>query len=115
RALDEEILEIRAVHDAMIRLYEARDRLPYFKLHQQIHSAILRVSRNQALADMHGILQARLKRIRYIGNESPDRWAGAVADLEEIIVALEKRDGEKLSAALEAHMAAIWERVRNSI
>jgi DNA-binding GntR family transcriptional regulator len=115
RATDQEIAEIRALHDDMLRLYEQRDRLPYFKLNQQIHSAILRVSRNQALADVHAILQARLKRIRYSGNENPAKWAGAVADHQEIMAALYARDAPRLSAALEAHMAATWERVKNAI
>jgi DNA-binding GntR family transcriptional regulator len=62
---------------------------------------------------VHGILQSRLKRIRYIGNELQDKWAGAVADHEEIIAALETRDADRLALALEAHMAATWDRVRD--
>ena len=65
------------MHDEMMRHYAVRNRLAYFKLNQGIHSAILRVSANEALADVHGVLQARLRRIRYIGNESPEKWAAA--------------------------------------
>jgi len=113
RATDAEIGDVRVLHDEMMRLYSVRDRLPYFKLNQEIHASILRSSRNEALSYVHGILQARLKRIRYIGNELQEKWAGAVADHEEIISALEARDAERLASALEAHMAATWDRVKD--
>ena len=111
-ATDAEIHEVRQLHDRMMDMYAKRDRLPYFKLNQNIHSAILRLSKNEALADVHSILQARLRRIRYIGNEGPEKWAGAVADHEEMIAALEARDAERLSKVLTAHMEKTWERVK---
>jgi len=114
-ATDAEIREVRQLHDRMMDMYGKRDRLPYFKLNQSIHSAILRLSKNEALVSVHGVLQARLKRIRYIGNEGPEKWAGAVADHEEIISALEARDSERLSKVLTAHMEKTWERVRHAI
>ncbi|MDP8919490.1 MAG: GntR family transcriptional regulator [Pseudomonadota bacterium] len=114
-ATDAEIGEVRQLHDSMMDMYRERDRLPYFKLNQSIHSAILRLSKNEALVSVHNILQARLKRIRYIGNEGPEKWAGAVADHEEMIDALEARDADRLSKILTAHMEKTWERVRNAI
>ena len=80
-----------------------------------VQTCALPISKNDALADVHGILQARLRRIRYIGNEGPEKWAGAVADHEEIISALEARDSGLLSKVLNAHMEKTWERVRNVI
>jgi DNA-binding GntR family transcriptional regulator len=114
-ATDVEIGEVRQLHDRMMDMYEKRDRLPYFKLNQSIHSAILRLSKNEALVSVHNVLQARLKRIRYIGNEGPEKWAGAVADHEEMINALKARDADRLSKVLTDHMAKTWERVRNAI
>ena len=112
---DADIAQIRKLHDEMMQHYAVRNRLPYFKLNQAIHSAILRATGNEALADVHGILQARLRRIRYIGNDRPDKWAAAVADHEEMIAALEARDGERLARILAAHMDRTWDRVRDSI
>ena len=114
-ATDAEIREVRQLHDRMMQMYRTRDRLPYFKLNQAVHSAILRLSKNESLSYVHGILQARLRRIRYIGNESPEKWAGAVADHEIMIEALEARDGERLAAAMVSHMDRTWERVRLAI
>lgn len=110
-----EIREVRRLHDRMMEMYRTRDRLPYFKLNQEIHSAILSMAKNDSLAYVHGILQARLRRIRYIGNEGPEKWAGAVADHETMIAALEARDGDRLAGAMTAHMDRTWDRVRHAI
>jgi DNA-binding GntR family transcriptional regulator len=114
-ASDDEIRVIRRMHDEMMQRYLVRDRLAYFKLNQNIHSAILKASANEPLADVHGSLQARLRRIRYVGNESPEKWAAAVSDHEEMIVAIEARDGPRLAQSLAAHMQNTWDRVRDSL
>jgi DNA-binding GntR family transcriptional regulator len=105
RASDDQIRDIRRIHDEMMQRYAVRDRLSYFKLNQSI----------QPLADVHGVLQARLRRIRYVGNESSEKWAAAVADHEDMITALEARDGERLAKVLTDHMQNTWHRVRDSI
>jgi DNA-binding GntR family transcriptional regulator len=114
-ASDAAIAEVRALHDRMIEMYRTGNRLPYFKLNQEIHSAIVRLSGNETLADIHRGLQARLRRVRYIGHEGPEKWAGAVDDHEQIIAALEARDGDRLAAALDGHMARAWERVHDVV
>ncbi|MBD9597547.1 GntR family transcriptional regulator [Ensifer sp. ENS09] len=114
-ASDAGIAEVRALHDEMVARYKAGDRLQYYKLNQQIHSAIAQLAANAALADMHAILQTRLKRIRFIGHEGPEKWAAAVAEHEEMIVALEARDKAKLSEVLGRHLMNAWERVRAAV
>ncbi|OCP02781.1 MULTISPECIES: GntR family transcriptional regulator [unclassified Ensifer] len=114
-ASDAGIAEVRALHDDMVQRYKAGDRLQYYKLNQQIHSAIVQLAANAALADMHGVLQTRLKRIRFIGHEGPEKWAAAVAEHEEMIVALEARDKAKLSEVLGRHLMNAWERVKTSV
>ncbi|MGE6785511.1 GntR family transcriptional regulator [Ensifer adhaerens] len=114
-ASDAGIAEVRALHDEMVARYKAGDRLQYYKLNQQIHSAIAQLAANAALADMHAILQTRLKRIRFIGHEGPEKWAAAVAEHEEMIVALEARDKARLSEVLGRHLMNAWERVRAAV
>jgi DNA-binding GntR family transcriptional regulator len=114
-ATDEQIREMRRLHDEMMRLYERRDRLDYFKTNQSIHSAFIRLSGNGALVYVHELLQARLKRIRFIGHEGPEKWAAAVAEHEEMIRSLEARDGDRLAAALTGHMSEAWRRVKDVI
>ena len=96
-ASDAEIAHVRALHDEMVRRYKAADRLQYYKLNQDIHTAIVRLAQNATLADMHQMLQTRLKRIRFIGHEGAEKWAAAVAEHEEMISALEARDAARLS------------------
>ena len=111
-ASDADIAGVRVLHDRMVDRFEARDRLEYFKLNQQIHSAILRLSGNAALADAHASIQSRLKRIRYIGNSEPRKWQDAMTEHEAMIRHLEARDGENLAKILTRHMDKTWERVR---
>jgi DNA-binding GntR family transcriptional regulator len=114
-ASDEQIREVRRLHDEMMKFYAARDRLQYFKLNQQIHSSLVSLSGNESLALVHDILQSRMKRIRFIGDQRDESWAAAVTDHEEMIQALEARDAGRLSSAMVDHLAKTWDRVKNAI
>lgn len=114
-ATDAEIAALRRVHDEMIALYRARNRLEYYRRNQAIHSGIAQLSGNALLASMHQVIQARLKRIRFIGNEEPRKWAGAVAEHEEMIAALEARDEARLAAVIARHLEETWTRVVDKV
>ena len=114
-ASDADIREIRKLHDEMMALYRAGDRLQYFKKNQQIHAMLIALTGNASLAMVHEILQSRMRRIRYLGDLNDDTWSGAVNDHEEMIAALEKRDGKRLSAALVDHISRTWDRVKGAI
>ena len=111
-ASDATIEAIHTLHRDMLALYATRDRLDYFKLNQAIHSAIVAASGNAVLAEMHTTLQARIKRLRFVGNEGPEKWAGAVAEHEDMMAALLKRDADALSEAIGRHMDTTLVRVR---
>jgi DNA-binding GntR family transcriptional regulator len=111
RGRDQEIDEITALHERMRDFYEAGDRLPYYKLNQSIHSAIVALAHNQAIANAHEALQMRLRRIRYIGNEKPASWSGAMGEHELMIKALRRRDGNALCSAIKEHLDRTRERV----
>lgn len=112
-AADSGIAAVRAIHARMLDCFARRDRLEYFKLNQSIHSAIVRLSGNRVLAATHETLQARIKRVRFLGNERQENWHKAVAEHEEMIMALEARDAERLGRALRGHMENAWQRVRD--
>lgn len=114
-ASDEELAGVRRLHDQMMVEYARRNRMEYFKLNQAIHGAIVTLSKNDTLRALHENLQARLKRIRYVGNENPPQWQGAVDDHAEIIAALEARDGARLGAILRRHMDNTWTRVSQTL
>ncbi len=112
---DEELASLTELHEEMIAHYRRRDRLPYFKCNQRIHSGIVRASGNPVLAETHDQLQSRIKRVRFVGNETLDRWAGAVAEHDEMCAAWKCRDGARLAAILGLHLDRTMERVRDAI
>ena len=112
-ASEADIAAIHDMHRRMMEHYAARNRMEYFKLNQAIHSAFVRLSDNPTLQTMHENLQARIKRIRYIGNDRDTQWHDAVDDHEKMIAALLKRDGPALGQVLRFHLERTWDRVRN--
>ncbi|MFV0360965.1 GntR family transcriptional regulator [Tropicimonas sp.] len=109
------IAGIRTLHDRMMVCYEAGDRMGYYKLNQQIHTSLVALAGNAALSDMHAVLQNRLKRIRFVGHEGPEKWAAAIGEHIGMIEALEARDADGLSAIIGVHLDQAWERVRNTL
>lgn len=115
RATDDEIDELVSLHNQMLEYYRAADRMPYYKLNQEFHSRLTGLAKNKTLQEMQRNIQARLKRIRYIGNEKPEAWAGAVEDHEAMVAALKQRDDKRLGEAMAKHLQNTWERVKDSI
>jgi DNA-binding GntR family transcriptional regulator len=111
KAPEDEIAAILALHERMHAHFERRERPEYFALNQQIHNAIIEAAHNSTLAMLHGVVRTRMRRIRYIGNHKPENWGAAMAEHEEMIAALGARDGERLAAAMHAHLANTWPRV----
>ncbi len=114
-ATDEEIGEIRRLHDEMLNFYATRSRLEYFKLNQQIHSLLISLAGNQSLSLVYEILQTKMKRIRFIGDRKDESWQAAVEDHEKIIKALEARDGQKLAEAMVEHVTSSWDRIKSAL
>lgn len=110
-----QIADLRRLHDEMMAFYAAGNRLEYYRRNQAIHSGLAQLSGNALLASMHQVIQARLKRIRFIGNEEPSKWAGAVAEHEEMIAALEARDETRLANVISCHLGETWSRVIDKI
>ncbi|WP_099828182.1 GntR family transcriptional regulator [Oceaniglobus indicus] len=115
RASDADIDALLDLHNRMLAHYRARDRLPYYKLNQEFHSRLTALSANPTLIEMQSNIQARLKRIRFIGNSTPQHWADAVAEHEAMVAALKARDSAGLAEVMERHLANTWKRVQNSI
>jgi DNA-binding GntR family transcriptional regulator len=114
-ATDTEIASVRALHGRMMEFYEKQQRLDYYKYNQMIHSAIVELSGNAFLASTHASAQARLKRIRFLGNATPDQWDAAVAEHEAMMEALNRRDGKALAAVLSHHLDETWLRAKDSL
>lgn len=112
---DAEITEIKALHEQMLAHYESRDLKPYFETNQAIHERILAASRNQTLTTLYLSLEGRLRQARYVANMSDQRWAQAVDEHEQMVAALEARDGGKLAAILKTHLENKFQTVKDAL
>lgn len=111
RRLDEASLaRLRAMHDGILEAYAQGDRQGYFKLNQGFHLAIVELAGNVALAPIHAALHARMKRVRYLGNDVPEHWAESVAEHQAIIEAFARHDADAAAAAMRAHLENAWRR-----
>ena len=108
------IAEIRALHDEMLACYRRQDRLAYYKLNQAIHLAIIEGAGNATLAQTYGALNGRIRRFRYMANLSGERWDHAVAEHDEILAALVKRDAALLSRLLADHLRNKYQHLKQA-
>ncbi|HZB91762.1 MAG TPA: GntR family transcriptional regulator [Stellaceae bacterium] len=104
RINEAQLAEIRTAHVEMLVHHDRRNRAEYFRCNQAIHEAISRAAANPVLLATYGALNARVRRARYFANVSQERWDKAVAEHEQILEALERRDGERLRWILERHL-----------
>lgn len=112
---DAEIAEIKKLHKMMVAHYEARELKSYFRVNQEIHKLILAAARNQTLTSAYRGLEGRIREARYLANMSTSRWTRAVEEHEQMISALEARDGAALAAILKSHLANKFETVKEAL
>lgn len=101
---DAELATIRAMHKTMLEHYTRGERRAYFQINQAIHKKIVELARNPVLQDIYGSLSGRIRRARYLANMDSDRWRQAIDEHEQILDALEHRDGARLSQLLKDHL-----------
>lgn len=112
---DADLAEIRALHYQMA-LHQTRGELqPYFALNQKIHEAILKAAANPTLEAQYRSLAGRIRLARFRANMTQTRWDKAMQEHEEILKALEERDGARLSAVLRQHLENKRETVKQAI
>lgn len=109
---DREIANIRAMHEKMFAHFKAGELTAYFAFNERIHEAILTAAQNEMLVVQYRSLAARVRRVRYVADKSPESWARSTADHEAIVESLAARDGARLSQVLKRHLASAQETVR---
>jgi len=115
RISDAGIDEIRALHYQMASHHKRQALNEYFQLNQRIHARIFDAAGNATLGAIYHSLTARIRMARYQANLSRARWDDAMAEHEEILRALAKRDGQRLATVLKQHLAATCEAVKGVI
>jgi len=104
RMTDADLFEIKALHYQMAMHHARGQRAEYFALNQKIHERIMAAAGNGLLVAMYNGLAGRIRRARYISSITADRWKQAMAEHEDMISALEARDGARLAQVLHGHL-----------
>lgn len=104
RVTDAEIDELKNLHGQMLEHYRARRRAEYFAYNQRIHRRLIEITRNRILARDHYRYSQEVMQARYAANFSQTSWDESVQEHSEIIAAIERRDGARLSQLLRDHM-----------
>jgi len=115
RLSDDELAEIKALHYQMALHHTRRELRDYFRVNQQIHECILRAARNPTLEAQYRALAGRIRLARFRANMTDARWDQAMREHEEMLAALEARDGRKLSEVLSRHLENKRETVKQAI
>ncbi|HXZ08798.1 MAG TPA: GntR family transcriptional regulator [Paraburkholderia sp.] len=99
-----EIAEIKALHYAMLACRAQNDLAGYYSRNQAIHDKINEAARNSALRQMYVAVNRRLQALRFRSNFQIPKWDRAIHDHDEMLKALDDRDGKRLSAILRQHL-----------
>jgi DNA-binding GntR family transcriptional regulator len=104
RITPQELAEIKALHYAMLACRAQNDLPGYYSRNQEIHDRINLAARNQTLRQTYLSINRRLQAMRFRSNHQTDKWDRAVHDHEEMLKALEARDGKRLAGILRQHL-----------
>lgn len=104
KASDAQIAQLRALHNAMVGHYEAGEEAAYLRHNRLIHEAIVEMTGNATLAGMYQQMLTRIHCVRFTIGKTVDQWKKAIAEHEQIVTALEQRDGARLAELLRAHV-----------
>ncbi|QJE02454.1 GntR family transcriptional regulator [Massilia forsythiae] len=99
-----ELAEIKALHHAMLTCKAQNDLPGYYSRNQAIHNKINEAARNSVLHRTYLSMNRRLQALRFKSNFKADKWERAAHDHEEMIRALEARDGKRMAAILTQHL-----------
>lgn len=99
-----EIAEIQTLHDAMIVCRAQNDLPGYYSRNQTIHNKINEAARNSVLRQIYLSINRRLLALRFKSNFKEAKWDRAIHEHDEMIQALEARDGKRLATILRQHL-----------
>ncbi|WP_373376724.1 GntR family transcriptional regulator [Cupriavidus nantongensis] len=99
-----ELAELKALHYAMLACRAHEDLPGYYRLNHQIHDRINLAARNAALRQTYLSVNRRLQALRFRSNYRKPKWDSAIQDHEEMLAALEARDGKRMAEILRQHL-----------
>lgn len=110
---DEEIREIKDLHERMTSEYRAGNLNAFLALNRQIHERIVAAARNDLLATIYDTVFFRIGWGRLLAQLSDEALARVVSIHEEMMLALESRQGQRLSELLSTYLDYVFEAHRS--
>lgn len=104
RISDKQLDTLRRLHKTMVEHYRRGEWLAYSKLNRKIHEAMFAAAGNASLSAMYQQLIVRIHAIRFVAKKTPMRWRQAVNEHEQMMAALDRRDGRKLARIMILHL-----------
>jgi DNA-binding GntR family transcriptional regulator len=101
RAGEADIARVRALHDRMMEHFKAGNEAEYLRQNRLVHEAFFEIAGNATLSAFYQQILTRIHACRFVVRKSPEHWAAAVAEHEQMMAALEARDGPRLASLLE--------------
>lgn len=114
-ATDEDMAEIRGIHEEVVTKYDQLDPLDLFEIDMAFHSAIAKATHNDALLATYRSYLERLWRARYLSARQKRTRERVVNHHAAILDALEARDTKAAKAAIEQHLGSLTENIRSVI
>ncbi|MCK0198144.1 GntR family transcriptional regulator [Ancylobacter sp. 6x-1] len=108
RGTEAEFAAIEERHRGMVAHQQAGDLMGYFHLNQEIHQLIVDCAHNEALSRVYRTESARIRRYRFAGNRLAERWKRAIVEHEQMLDALQHREGAVLREILRSHHMNGW-------
>jgi DNA-binding GntR family transcriptional regulator len=100
----DEIARLGNIHSQMVERYRIGDKGAYGELNRAIHDAIIAAASNKTLSETYNMLQTRLRSLFFVTPKAPPQWADAVEDHQQMMAALEARDGVRFAAIARRHI-----------
>ena len=110
-----EIATIDLLHRQMHEAFRHERLMDYFEINQNINQKIVDAAGNSELSRLYAAECARIKRYRYAGNRRHERWERAIAEHDQIFMALQERNGALLREMLRAHHRNGWRIARGLV
>lgn len=115
RASNEQLDEIRRLHEQLRKCNERHDISRYYRLNNAVHRAIVAASNNAALVAVHDGVQRHITRLQNLSGALEAVTDNSFTEHEEFVTALLVRDAEHAAAALRAHLASTGEKIKQRI
>ncbi|HUH60744.1 MAG TPA: GntR family transcriptional regulator [Candidimonas sp.] len=101
---DSEIAEIKALTFEMQACHARRDLPAYYHVNREIHARINAAGGNILLTQVYKTINLRLQNLRFRSNLIPEKWDKAMDEHLQMVDALARRDGQRLSQLMRAHL-----------